>query len=821
MFGALPPSFFQVADNFRAAREQYERISRSNTQKMQEYIQNLQNTNPKIFLAILIDGTSSMDYYVATSRRVIGELSSALHANIENLEITYAVVVYRDPIDVPTDCHDVLPPTKNRNDFDEFMKRIRTYGGGDACEDLAGGIFALNSHYDSIPDKAETKFMLMHVLDAPAHGFGMSLRDSVDHHDTEEQRTRLARAYAQIMAASREFQDFEYHFFGLTQEMSRPSGTRWLEVCDEYERSHFLVGEEEFEIKNAEFLEALRMSRSITVGQLAKYDLPDEFCLKHYARVRDTMYRPDLSFLSVVTSLLSDNMEEDVDIDKILKVANPNEDFGDALMSSAWSSVARSSTKVDVFAGTAGSGTRGGRRNGSSGGGGDGGGGSSGTDFMLDLGKTNDALLQDMTRYGLQFGTKTCQAHVLTRTNADFANSLLILSPVLTFMTHTGNPADFVDALVKYTRTGEEYDDYIGFKTWFWNNATRSSLNFSDRDAEERRSKRRKSTITDTYEHSLFCVHPRPCGKGAESTVFHACYTKFTGSDAQESVDHLRDNVIRSSLGEEFQETVQKDFEPCVLKFSTTAGMQSSIEDKMEVHATVRFLADLFKQRLRGSGLELYDIHFLVPFMMTFDASKTSFMGCNKTVFARVAKSKSLTYSVFGEASMCEYRDVSFVKFINNNGMRNSKMTSYAMNHQHKKTYNAVYIVLDIFVLFCWRVTQGNMVPSDLQGKVLSPSELDANGNKHSGGEGEGEGDASTSTSTSHKGARGLFLLTDVTCTAVNLQAFEKSLNLGSYFVRKIASAAWKEVRKNADDAMLSKILNVMEAQASDFDGLL
>ena len=117
-------------------------------------------------IVFFMDATRSMQQYIDACRKEIISISNELKQKYNDLDFNYGGVFYRDPIDSPTDKHEIFNLSKNVSDLEKFLSNVKAYGGGDGPEDWVGGIEKV---LNEINWRKGTKLMI-HIADAPAHG---------------------------------------------------------------------------------------------------------------------------------------------------------------------------------------------------------------------------------------------------------------------------------------------------------------------------------------------------------------------------------------------------------------------------------------------------------------------------------------------------------------------------------------------------------------------------------------------------------------------------------------------------------------------------
>ena len=115
-------------------------------------------------LCFLIDCTGSMDPYIAQVKTKIDNLVEHCKMTFPDLVLKVAFVGYRDHCDREKRIIS-LPFTVDIAYFKSFVSKIQADGGGDAAEDVFGGLEKAGELQWSAPTR-----ILFHVADAPCHG---------------------------------------------------------------------------------------------------------------------------------------------------------------------------------------------------------------------------------------------------------------------------------------------------------------------------------------------------------------------------------------------------------------------------------------------------------------------------------------------------------------------------------------------------------------------------------------------------------------------------------------------------------------------------
>ncbi|CAF1080685.1 unnamed protein product [Adineta ricciae] len=111
-------------------------------------------------LCFLIDCTGSMRKYIDATRNQIRQLTDAI-VQLFSIKPHIAFIGYRDI----GDSTERLDFTDDENIFQEFLNNVQAIGGDDTCEDVFGGLEAVEQLSWSNPNR-----ILIHICDAPCHG---------------------------------------------------------------------------------------------------------------------------------------------------------------------------------------------------------------------------------------------------------------------------------------------------------------------------------------------------------------------------------------------------------------------------------------------------------------------------------------------------------------------------------------------------------------------------------------------------------------------------------------------------------------------------
>ena len=131
------------------------------------------NDNKDFDLLFLVDATASMESYIISAKEETKNISKELRKLYPDRNFKYGYIFYRDPIDSPSDIHEVIDFTDNVNSIPEQIARIDAKGGGDLPEDWAGAYKLVNERLSW----REGEKVIIHLADAGAHGKLFTLND--------------------------------------------------------------------------------------------------------------------------------------------------------------------------------------------------------------------------------------------------------------------------------------------------------------------------------------------------------------------------------------------------------------------------------------------------------------------------------------------------------------------------------------------------------------------------------------------------------------------------------------------------------------------
>ena len=158
-------------------------MTNKNIDKIGKILSDAGNSKLKEFdIVYLIDATSSMDPFIKAAKSTAGNISKILRQKFPETNFQYGYVFYRDPIDSPSDIHEIIDLTDDVNSLPEKIGKIRPKGGGDIPEDWVGAYRKVNEEINWRNDSTKVIF---HLADAGAHG---KLFTPYDKYEAEEEK---------------------------------------------------------------------------------------------------------------------------------------------------------------------------------------------------------------------------------------------------------------------------------------------------------------------------------------------------------------------------------------------------------------------------------------------------------------------------------------------------------------------------------------------------------------------------------------------------------------------------------------------------------
>ena len=112
----------------------------------------------------IMDCTGSMSSWIDASKKELKNIISCITEQHQGLNVRISFVAYRDFCDGKLQ-YEIKGFTDDIDSVRKFIENLEATGGGDTCEDVAGGLsYALQQNW-----KAKAKYAVF-IADAPAHG---------------------------------------------------------------------------------------------------------------------------------------------------------------------------------------------------------------------------------------------------------------------------------------------------------------------------------------------------------------------------------------------------------------------------------------------------------------------------------------------------------------------------------------------------------------------------------------------------------------------------------------------------------------------------
>ena len=140
-------------------------------------------------IVYMIDSTGSMGSWINGVKEKCIEILKKLNENpkLENYDIKFGGVFYRDPVDQPKDIHEEQP-LKDVNELQTKLASISATGGGDIPEDWVGA-YEIVLNDEKMKWRKDSKKIIIHIADAGAHTLRFS--DGDTKHNTKDQEIKL------------------------------------------------------------------------------------------------------------------------------------------------------------------------------------------------------------------------------------------------------------------------------------------------------------------------------------------------------------------------------------------------------------------------------------------------------------------------------------------------------------------------------------------------------------------------------------------------------------------------------------------------------
>lgn len=148
---------------------------KNNIKKIKNILSDIPNKgdNKDFDVLFLVDATGSMGSYIISAKEETKNISKELRKLYPEMNFRYGYIFYRDPIDSPSDTHEIIDLTDNVNSFPEKIAEIRATGGGDSPEDWVGAYKLANEKISW----RDGRKLIIHSADAGAHGKLFTLSD--------------------------------------------------------------------------------------------------------------------------------------------------------------------------------------------------------------------------------------------------------------------------------------------------------------------------------------------------------------------------------------------------------------------------------------------------------------------------------------------------------------------------------------------------------------------------------------------------------------------------------------------------------------------
>lgn len=143
-------------------------------------------------IVILMDCTGSMASWIEAAKSTSIETVRTLRAKVAGATFRLGFVGYRDFCDVPEQLV-VVPFSEDVASVETRLRSVRATGGGDTCEDMAGGMHAalqLAWNADYVQGR-DTRIVIL-VADAPPHGSSLHDVTVDDNHPRTDPAGRTA-----------------------------------------------------------------------------------------------------------------------------------------------------------------------------------------------------------------------------------------------------------------------------------------------------------------------------------------------------------------------------------------------------------------------------------------------------------------------------------------------------------------------------------------------------------------------------------------------------------------------------------------------------
>ena len=186
------------------------------------------NAKDKVFdLLFVIDATGSMSSYIRAAKDETENISKELRNLYPEYNFQYGYIFYRDPIDSPSDKHEIINLTDKVNTLPNEIKKISAYGGGDMPEDWVGAFKLAN---EGINWRNGMK-VIIHLADAGAHGKEFTLSDKYPEESEKLKQELLKCCQKKIKIFGYVITEDARNSFNQSQNYYRSNGGCY-EICE-------------------------------------------------------------------------------------------------------------------------------------------------------------------------------------------------------------------------------------------------------------------------------------------------------------------------------------------------------------------------------------------------------------------------------------------------------------------------------------------------------------------------------------------------------------------------------------------------------------
>lgn len=123
--------------------------------------------NKAIDVLFIIDATNSMKNTFKAVYDKAEDIAFDLQVSNRTFLFKYGCICYRDPVDVPSEVHQVFDFDEEIEYLAEFLESVKPSGSGDEPGDYVG---ALNEALNNLSWRDEGIRMIVWIANCPAHG---------------------------------------------------------------------------------------------------------------------------------------------------------------------------------------------------------------------------------------------------------------------------------------------------------------------------------------------------------------------------------------------------------------------------------------------------------------------------------------------------------------------------------------------------------------------------------------------------------------------------------------------------------------------------